>query len=76
MNSNKLNSIILRIVISLNNKPENFTKLNKIKNIIGGRIVIERKDRYDTWITNNKNDLAKVFTVLAKYPLFTARKQN
>jgi len=75
LNSNKSNSIIIRIVISLNNKVENVSMLNLIKETIGGRVVIERKDRYVTWIASNKNDLAKVFSVLAKYPLLTARKQ-
>ncbi len=75
LNSNKSNSIIVRIVISLNNNPENFAMLNKIKDTIGGRVVIERKQQYVTWIASNKNDLAKVFLVLAKYPLLTARKQ-
>ena len=75
LNSNKSNSIIVRIVISLKNTPENLTMLNKIKNVIGGRVVIERKNQYVTWIASNKNDLAKVFIILAKYPLLTARKQ-
>ena len=75
LNSNKSNSIIIRIVISLDNKVENVNMLNLIKETIGGRVVIERKDRYVTWIASNKNDLAKVFAVLAKYPLLTARKQ-
>ena len=75
LNSNKSNSILIRIVISLKNKPENVSMLNLIKETIGGRVVIERKDRYVTWIASNKNDLAKVFAVLAKYPLLTARKQ-
>lgn len=76
LNSNKSNSIIIRIVISLKNMPENLNMLNKIKETIGGRVVIERKKRYVTWIASNKNDLAKVFVVLAKYPLLTARKQS
>lgn len=75
LNSNKSNSIIIRIVISLKNMPENVSMLNKIKETIGGRVVIERKERYITWIASNKNDLARVFAVLAKYPLITARKQ-
>ncbi len=75
LNSNKSNSIIIRIVISLNNTIENLNMLNKIKEVIGGRVVIERKTRYVTWIASNKNDLAKVFVILAKYPLLTARKQ-
>jgi hypothetical protein len=49
--------------------------LNKIKEIIGGRVVIERKDKYITWIASNKNDLIKIFIILAKYPLLTVRKQ-
>ena len=75
LNSNKSNSIIVRIVISLKNTPENFVMLSKIKYVIGGRVVIERKKQYVTWIASNKNDLAKVFVILAKYPLLTARKQ-
>ncbi len=75
LNSNKSNSIIIRIVISLNNMTENVVMLNKIKEVIGGRVVIERNSRYVTWIANNKSDLAKVFVILAKYPLLTARKQ-
>ena len=76
LNSKKSNSIIIRIVISLKNMPENLNMLNKIKETIGGRVVLERKKQYVTWIASNKNDLAKVFVVLAKYPLLTARKQS
>lgn len=75
LNSNKSNSIIIRIVISLNNITENVIMLEKIKEVIGGRVVIERNARFVTWIASNKNDLAKVFVILAKYPLLTARKQ-
>lgn len=76
LNSNKSNSIIVRIIISLINYPENVSLLNKIKETIGGRVIIERKDRYVTWIASNTKDLVKVFAVLAKYPLLTARKQS
>lgn len=76
LNSNKSNSITVRIVISLKNTSENLIMLNKIKDVIGGRVAIERKNRYVTWIASNKNDLAKVFVILAKYPLLTARKQS
>ena len=75
LNSNKSNSIIIRIIVSLNNTVENVNMLNKIKEVIGGKVVIERKTRYVTWIASNRNDLAKVFVILAKYPLLTARKQ-
>jgi cytochrome c oxidase subunit 1 len=48
LNSNKSNSIIIRLVISLKNMPENVIMLNKIKEVIGGRLVIERKNSYIT----------------------------
>lgn len=55
--------------------PENVIMLNKIKQTIGGRVVVERKKSYVTWIASNKSDLTRVFVILAKYPLLTARKQ-
>jgi cytochrome c oxidase subunit 1 len=48
LNSNRSNSIIIRIIISLKNMPENVSMLNKIKQVIGGRVVIERKNKYVT----------------------------
>lgn len=75
LNSKKSNSIIIRVVISLKNETKNVLMLKKIKKVIGGRVVIERKNSYVTWIASNKNDLTKVFVILGKYPLLTARKQ-
>jgi hypothetical protein len=73
-----LNSSAIRvqIIISLKNLSENLQMLEKIKETIGGRVVIERKDKYATWIASNKKDLVKIFAILAKYPLLTARKQS
>jgi cytochrome c oxidase subunit 1 len=48
LNSNKSNSIIIRIVISLNNNISNLRMLNIIQTTIGGRVVIERNSRYVT----------------------------
>lgn len=69
-------SIRVRIIISLKNLSENVQMLEKIKETIGGRVVIERKDQYATWIASNKKDLVKILAILAKYPLLTARKQS
>lgn len=74
-NLNRKSSITIRIFISLNNLPENYSMLSKIQQVVGGRVVIERKESYVTWIASNPKDLAKVLVVLAKYPLLTARKQ-
>ena len=49
--------------------------LNKIQKIIGGRVVIERNDKYVTWIASSKSDINKVLLILARYPLLTVRKQ-
>jgi len=48
LNSNKSNSIIVRIIISLKNNSENFLMLNSVKKVIGGRVVVERKKQYVT----------------------------
>jgi len=48
LNSNKSKSILIRIVISLNNLPDNVIMLNIIKQVVGGRVVIERRDKYIT----------------------------
>ncbi len=71
--SNK--SIRVRIVIALKNEDNNQSMLNKIQQIIGGRVVIERQDKYVTWIASNKSDINKVLLILSRYPLLTVRKQ-
>jgi cytochrome c oxidase subunit 1 len=48
LNSKKSNSIIIRVVISLKNETKNVLMLKKIKKIIGGRVVIEKKNSYVT----------------------------
>lgn len=68
-------NVRVRVFISLLNLEKNVSMLNLIKNTIGGRVVIERKNSYVTWIASNKSDLLKVFAILAKYPLLTTRKQ-
>ena len=50
--------------------------LKLIQDIIGGRVIIERKNKYVTWIASNKSDLLKIYSILAKYPLITIRKQQ
>lgn len=65
----------VRLVISLLNNKENHKMLLSIQSVIGGRVVIERKEKYITWIASNNEDLIKAFAILAKYPLFTLRKQ-
>jgi len=48
LSTNKNKTIYIRIVISLKNLPENLSMLNKIKETIGGRVLIERKESYVT----------------------------
>lgn len=63
-----------RIFIALKNLEENRLMLNLIVKYIGGRVVTERKDTYVTWYATSKTDLAKIFAVLARYPLLTTKK--
>lgn len=67
--------IRVRIVIALKNENKNKIMLNKIQEIIGGRVVIERQDKYVTWIASSQSDVNKVLLILARYPLLTIRKQ-
>ena len=65
----------VRIVIALKNEKNNQIMLEKIQEIIGGRVVIERQDKYVTWIASSNSDVNKVLLILARYPLLTIRKQ-
>ncbi len=64
----------IRIFIALNNLEENRFMLNIIVKYVGGRVAFERKNSYVTWYATSKTDLAKVFIVLARYPLLTTKK--
>jgi hypothetical protein len=65
----------VRIFIALNNLEDNRFMLDLVVRYIGGRIAIERNDRYVTWYATNRIDLAKIFAILARYPLLSTRKQ-
>lgn len=68
-------TIRVRFIIALKNEENNQIMLEKIKKIIGGRVVIERKDKYVTWMATSKADINKVLLILSQYPLLTVRKQ-
>jgi hypothetical protein len=69
------NSIKVRFVIALKNDINNQKMLEKIQKVIGGRVCIERQDKYVTWIASNKTDINKILFIIARYPLITVRKQ-
>lgn len=69
------NHIVVRFVIALKNEINNHNMLTKIQQVVGGRVCIERQDKYVTWIASSKKDINKVLLVLARYPLLTVRKQ-
>jgi len=48
--------------------------LNKIQKVIRDRVIIERKDKYVTWIANSKADIHKILWISSRYPLLTIRK--
>ena len=69
------NHIVVRFIIALKNEINNHNMLTKIQQVVGGRVCIERQDKYVTWIASSKKDINKVLLVLARYPLLTVRKQ-
>nr|QYC94384.1 hypothetical protein [Oedogonium sp. 260_circle1_72169] len=68
------NSIRIRIVIALNNLPENVSMLNIIKEHIGGIVRTERNNKYIVWIACSYKDVKKVFSIIERYPFLTSRK--
>lgn len=64
----------IRIMISLKNLPENVYMLKRISEVVGGKVIIERKDQYVTWMACNKKDAKRVFNLIETYPLLTSRK--
>ena len=67
--------IRVRIIIALKNEKNNHQMLTQLQGVIGGRVVIERKNKYVTWIASSQSDVNKVLLILARYPLLTIRKQ-
>jgi len=74
-NPSNVNTLRIRLFISLLNLKENVEMLTKIQEVIGGKIRIERRNKYITWTTVKKNDVLKCLSILSKYPLLTYRKQ-
>jgi hypothetical protein len=64
-----------RMVISLNNTEKNRIMLNLIQKEIGGKVRIERKDKYVTWVIVSQKDIKTALFILDKYPLLTTRKR-
>lgn len=71
----KSGTIRIRIVIALKNGGENREMLKRVEKEIGGRVVVERKDRYVTWYLTRRGELRKIWEILERYPLLTTRKQ-
>lgn len=63
-----------RMVISLNNTEKNRIMLNLIQKEIGGKVRIERKDKYVTWVIVSRKDIKTALFILNQYPLLTTRK--
>ena len=63
--SNNKKRIIVRFTITLKNKKNNQIILNKIQKVIEDKVIIERKDKYITWIANSKADINKILLILS-----------
>jgi LAGLIDADG endonuclease. len=64
-----------RMVISLNNTEKNRIMFNLIQKEIGGKVRIERKDKYVTWVIVSRKDIKTALFILNQYPLLTTRKR-
>lgn len=64
-----------RIFISLKNLEKNRTMLYLIQKEIGGRVRIERENKYVTWSAVSNKDVLRAISILDKYPLLTTRKK-
>ena len=69
------NRIVVRFVIALKNDVNNKSMLERIALVIGGRVVIERREKYVTWYATNNKDIKNILVLLEQYPLLTVRKQ-
>jgi hypothetical protein len=64
-----------RMVISLNNTEKNRIMLYLIQKEIGGKVRIERKEKYVTWAIVSQKDIKTALLILNQYPLLTTRKR-
>lgn len=64
-----------RMFISLNNTEKNRIMLNLIQKEIGGKVRIERKDKFVTWVIVSRKDIKTALFILNQYPLLTTRKR-
>lgn len=64
-----------RLFISLKNLEKNRTMLYLIQKEIGGRVRIERENKYVTWSAVSSKDVLRALAILERYPLLTTRKK-
>ena len=67
----------VRAVIALKNEQSNVEMLNIIKNVVGGRVVKQRKKtkEYIVWICDNKKNIESQFLLFEKYPFITFKRR-
>lgn len=65
----------VRFIIALKNEPGNCVMLEKLSTVVGGKVVIERQNKYVTWLAGTKSDVKNIIDILNKYPLLTLRKK-
>jgi hypothetical protein len=68
-------TVRLRFFISLKNLPDNHKMLLSVRNVVGGKVLIERQEKYVTWSATTQQEVNKILDILNKYPLLTSRKQ-
>ena len=67
-------NVRIRLFISIKNIEENKKMLKIIEKVLGGRVRIERANRYVTWSLVSKKKIKEIIKIFDKYPLLTSRK--
>ena len=62
-----------RLIIKLKFNSSNLRKLNQIKEIIGGRVVLDKNQKFISWVTDNKKEIIHIIKIFDNYPPLTSR---
>nr|WUR10603.1 LAGLIDADG endonuclease [Elmerina hispida] len=49
--------------------------LENLSSVVGGKVIIERQNKYVTWLAGTKSDVNNIIDILKRYPLLTVRKK-
>jgi hypothetical protein len=66
-------SLQFRFVIKLKNLQSNALMLSQIKDVIGGRVSLQKDEKFVLWVCDSRKDILSLVLLLDKYPPLTTR---